>query len=80
MLRSAAELIRSARKPLIVAGGGTIYAEATDALRELAEATGIPVAETQAGKGSLPYDHPQARARSAPPARPRPTPRLARPT
>ena len=48
------------RRPLIVAGGGTIYAEATDALRELAEATGIPVAETQAGKGSLPYDHPQS--------------------
>ena len=49
-----------ARRPLIVAGGGTIYAEATDALRELAEATGIGVGETQAGKGSLPYDHPQA--------------------
>ena len=47
-------------RPLIVAGGGTIYAEATDALRELAEATGIGVGETQAGKGSLPYDHPQA--------------------
>ncbi len=60
VLHSAAELIRSARKPLIVAGGGTIYAEATDALRELAEATGIGVGETQAGKGSLPYDHPQA--------------------
>ena len=57
---SAAELLRTARKPLIVAGGGTIYAEATDALRELAEATGIGVGETQAGKGSLPYDHPQA--------------------
>ena len=49
--------------PLIVAGGGTIYAEATDALRELAEATGIAVGETQAGKGSLPYDHPQALGR-----------------
>ena len=53
-----AELLRAARRPLIVAGGGTIYAEATDALAGLAEATGIPVAETQAGKGSLPYDHP----------------------
>ena len=50
-------------RPLIVAGGGTIYAEATEALRALAEATGIPVAETQAGKGSLPYDHPQRRRR-----------------
>jgi 3D-(3,5/4)-trihydroxycyclohexane-1,2-dione acylhydrolase (decyclizing) len=57
---AAAELIRSARRPLIVAGGGTIYAEATGALRELCEATGIPVGETQAGKGSLPYDHPSA--------------------
>ena len=58
-LAEAAALLRGARKPLIVSGGGTIYAEATEALRELAEATGVPVAETQAGKGSLPYDHPQ---------------------
>jgi 3D-(3,5/4)-trihydroxycyclohexane-1,2-dione acylhydrolase (decyclizing) len=58
-LARAVELLRHARRPLIVAGGGTIYAEATDALRALVEATGIPVAETQAGKGSLPYDHPQ---------------------
>jgi len=41
-------------------GGGTIYSEATDALRRLAEQTGIPVGETQAGKGSMPYDHPCA--------------------
>jgi 3D-(3,5/4)-trihydroxycyclohexane-1,2-dione acylhydrolase (decyclizing) len=59
-LAEAAALLRGAQRPLIVAGGGTIYAGATDALRELAEATGIPVAETQAGKGSLPYDHPCA--------------------
>ena len=59
-LAEAAELIRGAHRPLIVAGGGTIYAEATDALAALAEASGIGVAETQAGKGSLPYDHPQA--------------------
>ena len=58
VLAAAAEGLRGARRPLIVAGGGTIYSGATDALRELAEATGIPVAETQAGKGSLPYDHP----------------------
>ncbi len=57
-LARAAEAIRAARRPLIVAGGGVIYAEATEALREFAEATGIPVAETQAGKGSLAYDHP----------------------
>ena len=68
-------------RPLIVAGGGVIYAEATDALRALAEATGIPVAETQAGKGALPLRPPAARsARSAPPARPRPTRWPARPT
>jgi 3D-(3,5/4)-trihydroxycyclohexane-1,2-dione acylhydrolase (decyclizing) len=56
----AAALLRQARSPLIVAGGGVIYSEATAALRAFAEATGIPVAETQAGKGSLPYDHPQS--------------------
>jgi len=59
-LADAIALLRTARRPLVVSGGGTIYAEATDALAALAEATGIPVAETQAGKGSLPYDHPQA--------------------
>jgi 3D-(3,5/4)-trihydroxycyclohexane-1,2-dione acylhydrolase (decyclizing) len=57
-LARAVAVLRSGRRPLIVAGGGVIYAEATDALRRFAEATGIPVAETQAGKGSLPYDHP----------------------
>ena len=55
--RAVAE-IRAASRPVIVSGGGTIYSEATDALRSFAEATGIPVAETQAGKGSLRYDHP----------------------
>src|SRR3954454_3472493 len=60
VLQQAAELLRGARRPLMVAAGGTIYAEATDALRAFARATGIPVAETQAGKGSLPYDHPQS--------------------
>ncbi len=57
-LARAVALLRQARRPLLVAGGGVIYAEATDALRSFAEATGVPVAETQAGKGSLPYDHP----------------------
>jgi 3D-(3,5/4)-trihydroxycyclohexane-1,2-dione acylhydrolase (decyclizing) len=57
-LQRAVELIRRARRPMIVAGGGVIYAEATDALRAFAEETGIPVAETQAGKGSLAFDHP----------------------
>ncbi|MBA2781384.1 MAG: 3D-(3,5/4)-trihydroxycyclohexane-1,2-dione acylhydrolase (decyclizing) [Rubrobacteraceae bacterium] len=59
-LERAAELIRDARRPMIVAGGGTIYSEATEALRAFTERTGIPVAETQAGKGSMPYDHPLA--------------------
>ncbi|WP_053205646.1 3D-(3,5/4)-trihydroxycyclohexane-1,2-dione acylhydrolase (decyclizing) [Jiangella muralis] len=59
-LARAVALLRTAQRPLIVAGGGVIYSEATDALRVFADATGIPVAETQAGKGSLPYDHPLA--------------------
>ena len=60
LLANAAELIRSAQRPMIVAGGGVIYSEATAALCAFVEQTGIPVAETQAGKGSLPYDHPEA--------------------
>jgi 3D-(3,5/4)-trihydroxycyclohexane-1,2-dione acylhydrolase (decyclizing) len=54
----AAELVRAARRPLIVAGGGVIYSEATDALRALAEEAAIPVCETQAGRGALDSDHP----------------------
>jgi 3D-(3,5/4)-trihydroxycyclohexane-1,2-dione acylhydrolase (decyclizing) len=57
-LARATERIRAAKRPLIVAGGGTIYSEATGALRAFVEQTGIPVGETQAGKGSLPFDHP----------------------
>lgn len=56
----AVELIRGAKRPIIVAGGGVIYSEATEALQSFVESTGIPVSETQAGKGSLPYDHPSA--------------------
>jgi 3D-(3,5/4)-trihydroxycyclohexane-1,2-dione acylhydrolase (decyclizing) len=56
----AVELIRGAKRPLIIAGGGVIYSEATGALQQLVERTGIPVGETQAGKGSLPFDHPGA--------------------
>lgn len=59
-LARAVEALRAARRPLLVAGGGVIYSEATDALRRFAEATGVPVAETQAGKGSMRYDHPLA--------------------
>jgi 3D-(3,5/4)-trihydroxycyclohexane-1,2-dione acylhydrolase (decyclizing) len=60
LLQKAAQWIRSAKQPLIIAGGGTIYSEATEALSGFARQTGIPVGETQAGKGSLPFNHPQA--------------------
>ncbi|HYS96987.1 MAG TPA: thiamine pyrophosphate-dependent enzyme, partial [Candidatus Dormibacteraeota bacterium] len=60
VLDRAAGHIRSSKQPLIVAGGGVIYCEATEVLRKLVRRTGIPVAETQAGKGSLPFDHPGA--------------------
>src|SRR5215469_4170190 len=54
----AAEVIRSAKRPLIVAGGGVIYSEATHALHEFAETFGIPVGQTQAGKGTMRSDDP----------------------
>ncbi len=57
-LADAAAWIRGSARPLIVAGGGVIYSGATEVLRGFAEATGIPVAETMAGKGSLRHDHP----------------------
>jgi 3D-(3,5/4)-trihydroxycyclohexane-1,2-dione acylhydrolase (decyclizing) len=57
LIRMAAMWIRHSKAPLIVAGGGVHYSEAWDALRAFVEASGIPVGETQAGKGSLPYDH-----------------------
>ncbi|EFL36304.1 acetolactate synthase [Streptomyces viridochromogenes DSM 40736] len=57
-LTAAVEAIRSAGRPLIVAGGGVHHSEAEEALKAFVEATGIPVASTQAGKGSLRYDHP----------------------
>ncbi|MQA05556.1 MAG: 3D-(3,5/4)-trihydroxycyclohexane-1,2-dione acylhydrolase (decyclizing) [Streptosporangiales bacterium] len=59
LARAVAE-IRSAKRPLLVAGGGVKYSAATEALRAFADATGVPVAETQAGKGVLPWDHPCA--------------------
>jgi 3D-(3,5/4)-trihydroxycyclohexane-1,2-dione acylhydrolase (decyclizing) len=60
LLTRAVDWITSARGPIIVAGGGVLYSDATAALADLASHTGIPVAETQAGKGSLAFDHPQA--------------------
>jgi len=58
-LRRAAQIIAGARRPVIIAGGGVIYSAATAELAELAERTGIPVGTTQAGKASLPWQHPQ---------------------
>ncbi len=57
-LEQAATWIRVSKRPLIVAGGGVIYAEATEVLQRFVDQTGIPVGETMAGKGSLLYDHP----------------------
>jgi 3D-(3,5/4)-trihydroxycyclohexane-1,2-dione acylhydrolase (decyclizing) len=60
LLAQAAGRIRAAKRPLIIAGGGVIYSDATEALSRVAAQTGIPVAETQAGKGVLPFDHRQS--------------------
>ncbi|UGY91514.1 3D-(3,5/4)-trihydroxycyclohexane-1,2-dione acylhydrolase (decyclizing) [Streptomyces gobiensis] len=57
-LAEAFHAIRAARRPLIIAGGGVHHSEAEEALKALVDATGIPVASTQAGKGSLRHDHP----------------------
>ena len=57
-LADAVALLRQARRPVIVTGGGTIYSEATAELSDFADAFGIPVLETQGGKGALPWNHP----------------------
>ncbi len=59
MLARAAEMVRAAKRPVIIAGGGVLYSEACGALARFVHQTGIPVGETQAGKSSLPFDHPQ---------------------
>jgi len=58
LLRRAVEWIKASRKPIIVSGGGTIYSEAAKELANLMHAAGIPLAETFAGKGIIPYDDP----------------------
>jgi 3D-(3,5/4)-trihydroxycyclohexane-1,2-dione acylhydrolase (decyclizing) len=58
-VRQSARWIAAAKQPLLIAGGGVLYSEASGTLAKFAEQTGIPVAETQSGKGSLPFDHPQ---------------------
>jgi 3D-(3,5/4)-trihydroxycyclohexane-1,2-dione acylhydrolase (decyclizing) len=57
-LERAVAALRGSKRPLIVAGGGVLYAQASDALRAFADAHRVPVAETQAGKGALAWDHP----------------------
>ncbi|MBA3513195.1 MAG: 3D-(3,5/4)-trihydroxycyclohexane-1,2-dione acylhydrolase (decyclizing), partial [Pyrinomonadaceae bacterium] len=59
LLSRAVEWIRAAQKPFLIAGGGVIYSEAGEALARLVEQTGIPIGETMAGKGALPWNHPQ---------------------
>jgi 3D-(3,5/4)-trihydroxycyclohexane-1,2-dione acylhydrolase (decyclizing) len=59
-LDRAVGVLRSAKRPLVVAGGGVVYSAACEALRDFADAHGIPVADTHAGKGALPFDHPCA--------------------
>src|SRR5439155_447768 len=59
LLARAVEWIRAARKPFIITGGGVAYSEACEALTRLVEQTGIPLGETMAGKGALPWNHPQ---------------------
>jgi 3D-(3,5/4)-trihydroxycyclohexane-1,2-dione acylhydrolase (decyclizing) len=59
-IRRAADAIRAAKNPLIIAGGGVLYAFAEGELAKLAEATGIPVGNTQAGVGVLPWNHPRS--------------------
>ena len=57
-VNDAAEVIRNAKKPLLICGGGVRYSEAHAEFKSFAEAFGIPFGETQAGKGAVPYDHP----------------------
>jgi 3D-(3,5/4)-trihydroxycyclohexane-1,2-dione acylhydrolase (decyclizing) len=59
LLATAADWIKSSQRPLIIAGGGVLYSEASDALSKFASKTGMPVCETQAGKGALSYNHAQ---------------------
>jgi 3D-(3,5/4)-trihydroxycyclohexane-1,2-dione acylhydrolase (decyclizing) len=58
VVAQVAELITKAKRPLIVAGGGVMYSEANAVLQKFSEAFGIPVSESQAGRGSIPWDHP----------------------
>ena len=56
-IERAAAIIRAAKRPLVISGGGVVYSRASQELRAFASATGIPVADTQAGKGAINFDH-----------------------
>lgn len=58
VISEAAEMIKNAKKPMLICGGGVRYSEAHEEFRKFAEATGIPFAETQAGKSAIVWDHP----------------------
>ncbi len=60
ILRRAADAVRASHRPVIIAGGGVLFSDASDALRRFASTFGIPVVETQAGKGSMTWDDPMA--------------------
>jgi 3D-(3,5/4)-trihydroxycyclohexane-1,2-dione acylhydrolase (decyclizing) len=57
-IETAAQALRDAKHPVMVVGGGALYAQASDSVRRFIETHGVPVTETQAGKGSLPWNHP----------------------
>ena len=78
--RAPSAVIRSAKRPLVVAGGGVVYSEASEELRAFAAATGIPVSDTHAGKGAINWDHPSAVGAVGSTARRPPTPWPVRPT
>jgi 3D-(3,5/4)-trihydroxycyclohexane-1,2-dione acylhydrolase (decyclizing) len=58
LVREVVNLLKAAKRPMIISGGGTIYSEAAEELRQFAEQFGVPVTETQAGKGVLNWNHP----------------------
>lgn len=58
IIAEAAEIVRNARRPMLICGGGVRYSEAHEEFRKFAETTGIPFAETQAGKSAIVWDHP----------------------
>ena len=58
IIAEAAEIVKSAKRPLLICGGGVRYSEAHEEFKKFAETTGIPFAETQAGKSAVVWDHP----------------------